>query len=337
MNQPMMFPPQMNQPTMSSEWPRQWALGENGTEVADSSGIGQRLDAFLAGQLAGISRASIQRAIAAGHCRVNGKNLKPSYRLEAGDEVVVDQVEVAREGPEPEDIPLDLLYEDEHLVAVNKPAGMIVHPAKGHWAGTLAAALAYHFQTLSQIGGPTRPGIVHRLDRDTSGVIVVARTDQAHAHLAEQFKARTVQKEYLAIVRGVPDRDADVVDRPIGNHPHIREQMAIREGHESSRPALTKFEVIERFERFALLRVLPKTGRTHQIRVHLASVGLPVLCDKLYGGGDTMFDDDQQVVLARHALHARRLELDHPATGERLTFEAPLPADMQAALQCLRR
>ncbi len=318
---------------MNSEWPREWTIADDN----NFCGIGQRLDAFLASQLNGISRASIQRAIAAGNCRVNGKNLKPSHRLELDDVVVVDGVEVAREGPQPEDIALDILYEDEHLVAINKPAGMIVHPAKGHWAGTLAGAITHHFQSLSQIGGPTRPGIVHRLDRDTSGVIIVARTDGAHAHLADQFKARTVQKEYLAIVRGVPDRDADVVDRPIGKHPHIREQMAIREGHDSSRPALTKFEVIERFSRFALIRAIPKTGRTHQIRVHLASVGLPVLCDKIYGGGDSMCNHQQEVILARHALHAHRLDVDHPATSERMIFEAPLAADIEAALVSLRR
>jgi 23S rRNA pseudouridine1911/1915/1917 synthase len=187
---------------------------------------------------------------------------------------------------------------------------------------------------------------VHRLDRDTSGVIVVARTDEAHAHLSAQFKARTVAKEYLAIVRGTPDRDADVVDRPIGDHPHIREQKAIREGHHSSKPALTKFEVIERFQKLSFIRALPKTGRTHQIRVHLASIKLPILCDKLYGGGDSITASElcgaprpanEPPLLERQALHAHRLALDHPATGARMTWEAPLAADIEQVLCCLRR
>ena len=170
------------------------------------------------------------------------------------------------------------------IVVVNKPAGMIVHPAKGHWEGTLASALAHHFGTLSGRGGPTRPGIVHRLDRDTSGVIVVAKNDQAHDALAAQFKSREVEKEYLAIVVGVPDRDRDVIDEPIGDHPTQREKKAIRREDPSARPAVTVYEVVERFAGYALVRALPKTGRTHQIRIHLAHIGYPVLCDRLYGG-----------------------------------------------------
>ena len=170
------------------------------------------------------------------------------------------------------------------IAAVNKPPGMVVHPAKGHWAGTLAAALQFHFDQLSTAGGATRPGIVHRLDRDTSGVMVVAKTDEAHMRLAEQFEARTVEKEYFALCAGVPGRDRDLIDLPVGAHPYHREKMAIRHDHATSRTAQTFYEVVERFDGFSAIKALPKTGRTHQIRLHLASIGCPVLCDRLYGG-----------------------------------------------------
>lgn len=312
--------------------------------VVDETTADKRLDAVLAKQLPDYSRAILRRAIEAGHVLVDGKTLKPAFKLIEGQRVVMSQLDVPREGPAPEAMELDLLYEDDDLVVVNKPPGVIVHPAKGHWAGTLASGLAHHFgDQLSTTGGPTRPGIVHRLDRDTSGVIIVAKHDQAHAALAAQFKDRTTEKEYLAIVRGVPDRDADVIDRPIGQHPKIREQMAIRDDHHSSRPAQTRYEVVERFKRFALLRSLPKTGRTHQIRVHLAHAGYPVLCDKLYGGMDRITAAELQgkatagdPVLNRQALHAFRLGISHPTTGERLQLEAPIPADMQAVIELLR-
>ena len=327
-------------------WPREFVVGEGEA--------GQRLDQFLVAQLEGYSRAAIQRAIVAGQVAVGAELVKPALRLEAGWRVEVAGVEVIRDGPEPENIPLDLLYEDQDLVVVNKPAGMIVHPAKGHWQGTLAAALAFHFQQLSSSGGAHRPGIVHRLDRDTSGVIVVAKHDRAHELLAAQFKDRTAEKEYLAIVRGVPDRDADVVDKPIGPHPKIREAKAIRPGHPESKEALTLIEVVERFERFSLMRALPKTGRTHQIRVHLASIGLPILCDKMYGGSDQVTCNEllpsevargpaatgdqqgQEVILSRQALHAHRLSIKLPDSNQPMSFEAPLAADFQRALECLR-
>lgn len=267
------------------------------------------------------------------------------------------KLDVPREGPKPQNIPLDILHEDDAIVVVNKPAGMVVHPAKGHWDGTLAAALAYHFQSLSGRGGPTRPGIVHRLDRDTTGVILVAKTDAAHDALAAQFKARTVEKQYLAIVAGVPNWDQDVISAPIGDHPTQREKKAVRADHESSREAVTHYEVVERFQGYALVRARPKTGRTHQIRIHLAHAGHPVLCDRLYAGRnpkklteleliprdrlrhDTASADAStaEPLLARHALHAHRLALAHPTTGERLQFEAPLAADMEATLAALRR
>jgi 23S rRNA pseudouridine1911/1915/1917 synthase len=314
---------------------------------------GQRLDLFLAGKLPSISRATVRRGIDAGHVNVGGAPCKASLRLKAGWQVVVQQVEVPREGPAPQEIPLTIVYEDESLVVVDKPAGMIVHPAKGHWEGTLASALAHHFGQLSGRGGPTRPGIVHRLDRDTSGVIVVAKNDQVHDALAWQFKSRQVEKEYLAIVAGALNCDRDVIDEPIGDHPTHREKKAIRREDESARPAVTAYEVLERFAGFTLVRAMPKTGRTHQIRLHLAHIGCPVLCDRLYGGRariaeleliprdrigqDTREPADWPVLLERQALHAHRLTFTHPMSGERATFEAALAGDMEATLAALRR
>ncbi len=307
------------------------------------SQAGWRLDLFLAHHFADYSRVHLRRVITAGAVRIGEQGGKPSYRLKTGQRVSVVLPDIPREAPRPENIPLDLLYEDDWLAVVNKPPGMVVHPARGHWSGTLAGALQYHFAgKLSSVGGPTRPGIVHRLDRDTSGAIVVAKHDLAHGKLASQFRARTIEKEYFALVAGCPERDRDVIDRPIGAHPHDREKMAIRRGGES-RPAETFYEVAERFEGFAALRVSPKTGRTHQIRVHLDHVGCPVLCDRQYGGraritrGEIRGDpDDATVLLARQALHARRLKLLHPETGKPLTIEAPLPDDMAAVLAELR-
>lgn len=314
--------------------------------TVEEADAGRRLDIVLAERLPQFSRSLLKKAIEAGGVSVGERRERPAYRLEPGDAVRVDRVDSVAEGPTPEAIPLDFLYEDDDLVAVNKPPGMVVHPAKGHWAGTLAAALAHHFgDALSKTGGPTRPGIVHRLDRDTSGVIVVAKHDQAHERLAEQFQDRSTEKEYLAIVLGEPDRDADVIDEPIGPHPHVREKMAIRRDHPDARHAVTTFEVVERFRRCSLVRAKPKTGRTHQIRVHLAHVGHPVLCDKQYGGRSRITASelaggvarpDEPALLERQALHAHRLRINHPTTGERLSFEAPLPAEIEAVLRFLR-
>ena len=316
---------------------------ESVTELTVSSEAGSRLDHFLTQQLPHLSRAHLQRAIEAGGIRVNRQTCKSSQKLKQGDIVLVEQLEVPREGPQPQPIPLDILFEDEAIAVVNKPAGMIVHPARGHWDGTLASALAYHFDKLSQTGGPTRPGIVHRLDRDTSGVIIIAKHDQAHEALANQFKSRTVKKEYVAIVAGVPDRDSDIIEAPIGNHPTQREKKAIRAGHLSSREATTFYKVEERFNRFAMICAQPLTGRTHQIRLHLAHLGYPVLCARLYGSRSVLTarqinpdSENDPVLLERQALHAHRLTVTHPITHERVDFQAPIPEDLTNALQLLR-
>ena len=310
--------------------------------VVPSEHAGKRIDFFLALTGSPYSRMQWRRLVQEGKVRVDGGPVKPSFRVRAGQVVEVEPVALPVEGPVPEEVPLSILYEDEHIVAVDKPPGMVVHPARGHWSGTLTNALAHHFDQLSSVGGSHRPGIVHRLDRDTSGVILVAKTNPAHYALAEIFQERRVRKEYLAIVAGTPDRDADRITQPIGPHPYQREKMAIRRAHPRAREAETCYEVRESFGRFALVRLLPKTGRTHQIRLHMAHIGCPVLCDRLYGGrsrvtrGALLGTEDPTVVLDRQALHAWRLVLPHPITGASLEITAPVPADFERVLSLLR-
>ena len=312
---------------------------------------GKRVDLVLALLLDSYSRVFLRRIVMEDKVCVNGKPVKPAFKVFAGQKITVNLLPPPpREGPIPENIPLDIIFEDDYFVIINKFPGMVVHPAKGHWSGTLTAALAYHFQQLSDAGGPTRPGIVHRLDRDTSGVIVIAKTNEVHFKLCAQFESREVKKTYMAIVAGTLDRERDRIIQPIGNHPYQRDKMAIRAGHHSSRDAETFFEVVKRFPGYAFLKLEPKTGRTHQIRLHMAHIGCPVLCDRLYGGhasvlrgqlqrrqvrGLPPLATDADVVLSRHALHAAKLELDHPKTGDRMIFEAPLPADIQHTLDIL--
>lgn len=312
--------------------------------VVDASQSGWRLDAFLAHHLTDYSRVHLRRVITSGAVSVDGAGCKPSYRLHPGQRISLVLPEIPREGPTPEDIPLDVIYEDDCLAVINKPPAMVVHPARGHWSGTLTSALQFHFAgQLSTTGGPTRPGIVHRLDRDTSGAILVAKNDMTHAKLAAQFEARTIEKEYFALTSGSPQRDRDVIDCAIGHHPRQREKMAIRRSDPDSRPAKTFYEVLERFKGFAAVRLMPKTGRTHQIRVHLDHIGCPVLCDRLYGGrskitrGEIRRDaSDELVLLDRQALHAHRLKFTQPMTGAVHEVEAPLPEDMAAVLRELR-
>ena len=312
--------------------------------VVDETESGERLDVFLAHHFLDYSRVHLRCVITAGGVTVDGRGGKPAYRLQPGQCVRFVLPEIPRESPRPENIPLEVLYEDDDLAVVNKAPNMVVHPARGHWSGTLAGALQYHFNQLSSVGGPTRPGIVHRLDRDTSGVILIARNDQIHAKLAAQFESRSIEKEYFALVAGVPQLDRDFIDQRIGVHPHTREKMAIRRDEAVSRPAETFYEVLERFDGFAALRLIPKTGRTHQLRVHLDHIGCPVLCDRQYGGravitrGEIRRDlQDTTVLLERQALHARRLKFTHPRTGQPLEVTAPLPPDLTAVLEELRQ
>jgi len=316
-------------------------IPESAEFTATPEETGERLDVFLAKNLPLYSRVLLRKAITAGGVTLSSPTprkmpgAKPSYRLK-GDEIVrIVMPELPRQSPIPEDIPIDVLYEDEYFAAVNKPPGMVVHPARGNWSGTLVAALAFHFENLSEIGGTARPGIVHRLDRDTSGAILVAKNDIAHAKLADLFQKRTITKEYVALTQGTWDRDADVVNEPLAMHPHHREKMAIRRDDPNARDARTVFEVAERLGKFTLVHCKPKTGRTHQIRVHLAHLGHPVVCDKLYGG--QKIQTIGEVTLERQALHARRLFFVHPITEKEIEINAPLTQDIQQFLDALKQ
>jgi 23S rRNA pseudouridine1911/1915/1917 synthase len=300
---------------------------------------GARLDAYLAAHVAGWSRSRIQRLIEEGDVLVAGRAaVKPSYRVRAGDHVEVELAPPAHAEFAPEDIPVEVVYEDDDLVVVNKPAGMVVHPAAGVAGGTLANALAHHFRQLSTRGGQARPGIVHRLDRDTSGLIVVAKTEEAHENLSDQFRARAVFKLYAALVHGRVREEQGRVDQPLARDPKNRTRIAVVRG---GRPALSLYRVRQRFERFTLLDVEIKTGRTHQIRVHLQWLKHPVVGDRVYGDGrDKSLPDARlrgaALALGRQFLHAARLGFKHPRTGQQLSFEAPLPAVLAGFLDLIR-
>jgi 23S rRNA pseudouridine1911/1915/1917 synthase len=309
---------------------------------------GVRLDQYLVSTFPDYSRSVVRRVIDAGGVTVNGKPAKASYRVRHGDTIRIVPPEPTHPEPVAEDIPLEILYEDEFLAAINKPPDMVVHPAKGHWSGTLVNALRFHFNQLSGINGDYRAGIVHRLDRDTSGVILVAKEEQTHRDLSALFEQRKIFKEYAAVTAGVLDRDSDYIEGRIGHHPHDRVKMIVTddEEDEDAREAVSYYEVVERFRGFSFVRIQPRTGRTHQIRVHLASVGCPVLADKVYGGRDRFHLSDlvpglapeaDEPLLERQALHAYHLRLRHPRRDQILELEAPLPLDFQRVLSALRR
>lgn len=298
---------------------------------------GTRLDAFLASQIEGWSRARLQKLIDSEDVLVNGKPAKPSSKLRGGDEIEIELTTAPAAGFAPENIPLAVVYEDDTLLVVNKPAGLVVHPAAGNPSGTLANALAYHFQQLPDRGSGLRPGIVHRLDRDTSGLMVVAKTEAALDHLSDQFRERTVFKSYIALVHGRVSPAAGEIDQPIARDPSNRIRMAVVRG---GRSALTLYRVRRSFERFTLLDVELKTGRTHQIRVHLAWLKHPVVGDETYGGGrDNTIQNPQLRArvrkLERHFLHAEKLAFAHPVTGATLKFESSLPDELTSLLQQL--
>jgi 23S rRNA pseudouridine1911/1915/1917 synthase len=310
---------------------------------------GLRLDQYLASMFTDYSRSVVQKVIDAGGVLVNGKLGKASYKVRQDDHIRITLPPPTHDLPMPENIPLDILYQDEFLALINKPADMVVHPAKGHWSGTLVNALQFHFGHLSQLNGDYRPGIVHRLDRDTSGVILVAKDEVCHRELSMQFELRKVFKEYLAITAGVLDRDSDYIEGRIGHHPHDRVKMMVFDDEEDGdgKEACSYYEVIERFDGFTFCRIQPRTGRTHQIRVHLASVGCPVLADKVYSGRDSLRLADltgsverdgsaDELLLPRQALHASRLRFTHPRLRRTIEAEAPLPVEFQKTLAALR-
>ena len=298
---------------------------------------GERLDAFLAAHIEGWSRARLQRLIEDADVLVNGHAAKSSYKIHASDEIEVELTPPPSTLFAPEDIPLDIVYEDDELIVVNKAAGMVVHPAAGASSGTLANALAFHFQRLSTLGGVARPGIVHRLDKGTSGLLVVAKTESAHEDLADQFRAREVFKSYIALVHGQVEKKTDQIDQPIARDPRNRTRMAVVRG---GRPALTIYRIRKRFERFTLLNVELKTGRTHQIRVHLSWLKHPVVGDEAYGAGRDKTVADQKIrseiaKMGRQFLHAEHLGFRHPRTQEELRFTAPVPGELQSLLDVL--
>lgn len=284
----------------------------------------------------------IQTIIKAGAVKVNDKPVKASFKLSPGDKIDLTIPQLPSKEILPEDIPLNIIYEDDCLIILNKQADMIVHPARGNTHGTLVNALAFYCDKLSSGLGEFRPGIVHRLDRDTTGVMVVTKDDTAQWKIAKQFQQRQVQKSYLAIVHGTPELAADRINAPLGVHPRIREKYAIRP--KTGKEAITFYEVLESFRGYSLLKLSPKTGRTHQIRVHLSYIKHPIVADDMYGGKLVypwqLADGEpapQDPIISRCALHAATLEFKHPTTGKIMKFEAPLPKDMQNLLDMLRK
>ncbi len=299
---------------------------------AEPSDSGKRLDQMLHERLAEVSRSRIQAWIRDGHVLVNGAASRPSQMLRGGEAIDVEPAEPAPLHAEPEAIPLSVLFEDEDVVAIDKPAGMVVHAGAGVHSGTLVNALLHRYAALSNLGGPLRPGIVHRLDRYTSGVLLVAKNDRAHQALAAQFSSRNVRKTYLALAHGRFERDRGRIERPIARDPVHRTRMTAR--LETGRAAWSEYRVVRRFERFTFLEVLIGTGRTHQIRVHLASIGHPIAGDTLYGAPARV---EGMPPLGRYFLHAHEIRFRRPSTGEEMAVESPLPPDLAAWMGLLER
>ena len=296
-----------------------------------------RLDAFLAGRDLGITRSQLKRLIESGDITVNGQVVKPAHKLSAGDRVSVRVPPPAPARAEAEDIPIEVLYEDEHIIVVDKPAGLVVHPAPGHPGGTLVNALLHHAGDLSGVGGELRPGIVHRLDRDTSGVMVASKSDAAHIRLVDMFSRRDLERRYLAVVAPPPSPPSGTIETLYGRHPTDRKRFSSKVSR--GKRAVTHYRTLERFAAgAALIECRLETGRTHQIRVHLADVGSPLIGDPMYGRRRTRAEPLRTLAaaLGRQALHAAVLGFEHPVTGEALRFETEPPADFAALLAGLR-
>jgi 23S rRNA pseudouridine1911/1915/1917 synthase len=309
------------------------------TLIVEPTGAGARLDVWLVRAAPELSRARAQALIAQGQVLVDEQSLRSSARLRGGESVKLTIPAPTAALPEPEDIPLRIVYEDKRLLVIDKPAGLVVHPGAGQGQGTLVNALLHLVKDLSGVGGVLRPGIVHRLDRGTSGLLVVAKDDETHRALVRQFAGRTVEKEYLAIVHGQPEAKAGIIALPIGRDPVHRQKMSVRAPR--GRAARSDYAVVEALDGAALVRVRIHTGRTHQIRVHMTALGHPVAGDPTYGGTRAPSAKRPEAKaallgLSRPALHAARLSFTHPETGARLDFESPLPEDLAGALEALR-
>ncbi len=312
---------------------------------------GRRLDKYLHGRFNKVSRTTIQRLIKLGEITVNTRPTKNSYEVEAGDLIEIRFPPPPVYDVTPEDIPLNVVYEDDFVLALNKPAGIIVHPASRTQGGTIANALAYYCQSLSRTDDPFRPGIVHRLDKNTTGIMIVAKTDEAHWRLSMQFEERTTEKVYLAIVHGEPSFDEDLIDVPIGQHPTVHdryvatgfaERMGGKFEKKLSKSAVTRYRVLARVRGYSLVELHPKTGRTHQLRIHLSHIGHPIVGDPFYGGRHLSRrqvsgrpEDDSEPYFTRQLLHAFRLKVEHPIHRRPLEVEAPLAADILEFLSLL--
>ncbi len=320
--------------------------------------VSKRIDKYLVSRLQDFSRSNIQRLIKEEAVKVNNLAVKNSYEIKLKDVISVQLPARSNDHITPENIPLNIIYEDDYLMVLNKSPDTVVHPARGHASGTLVNALAFHCNNLSSLNGPLRPGIVHRLDRDTSGAILVVKDEKVHKHLALQFENREIKKEYIAAIKGETELDSDRIDLPIGKDKRDRKKMSIR--HDTGKNAVSIFEVIERFPGYTLVRVILETGRTHQIRVHMKTIGHPVIADSEYGNGEACYFEDlvkpvsssgvyslakmtelcnniTQPVIERQALHAYRIGFIHPVTNKAMEFTAELPDDMTNLITTLRK
>ncbi len=313
----------------------------------------KRIDSYLAHRFPDFSRNIIQSLIKEGAVTVNDQKTKNSYKLNLNDKIDITLPPPPNNELPGEDIPLDIVYEDDHIMILNKQANLIVHPSRGHKSGTLVNGLIYYSDSLSNVNGDFRPGIVHRLDKNTTGVITIAKTDTAHWRIAHQFEHRLTRKAYLAIVQGNIDLDADIIDKPLDRHPKVREKFAVCS--DTGKTAVTAYQVVKRFQGYTLLKLMPKTGRTHQLRVHCSYIKRPIVADDVYGGktvtleqivghkpmpveGEPGFGmNPSDPIISRQALHAYELTFRHPISGELVTFNAPLKPDMQLLIDLLEK
>jgi 23S rRNA pseudouridine1911/1915/1917 synthase len=316
--------------------------------VIHKEAVLQRLDIYVHKRLPTYSRTLVQKLIKDGKITIAGRATRPAYEINLGDVIICDMPHLIEPHVVATDIPLEIVHEDEHLLAINKPPQFVVHPAAGHWDDTLVNALLHHCGTLPETDDVYKPGIVHRIDKDTSGVIIAAKTLRAHGELTKQFQERTVKKCYRAIVEGEVELDEDVIDKNMDRHPKDFEKMAVVKS-DRGKPAVSFYRVLERFEGFTYVEVWPKTGRTHQIRVHMGSIGHPCVADSSYGRRDALFlrdlgvdadprvPDPKEPVLMRQALHAFWISFTHPGTGDTVEYSAPVAEDMERVLELLRQ